>query len=172
MQYLQTQSSEEMCEEEGGAKKKWICEYCTFSNWPSSMKCSMCRGKKPARLCGSENIYSAVHNTNNQRGKPTSFSILSRRQLQMYSGLQTATTVLSLSLSDCKMDRSRIILSQSYSLSAVQIAQPRGIRVIGIPSEIKRIFSILFLSRGCCIIQIFCRKLPSVFCCYLASLSK
>ena len=70
-QLFQTLSNEDMCEEEEGGKKKWICEYCTFSNWPSSLKCSMCRGKKPARLIGSENIYSAVNNTNNQqqRGK-------------------------------------------------------------------------------------------------------
>ena len=60
------QANDEVCDEEGG-KKKWMCEYCTYSNWPSSMKCTMCRGNKPSRLCRTENIYSAV-NSNNQRG--------------------------------------------------------------------------------------------------------
>jgi len=62
---MQMQGREEGCEEEG-SKKKWICEYCTYSNWQSSMKCTMCRGKKPASLCSTENIYSAV-NTNSLR---------------------------------------------------------------------------------------------------------
>jgi len=42
------------------SQKKWLCEYCTYENWPSNSKCTMCRGKKPARLLGSQNIYSAV----------------------------------------------------------------------------------------------------------------
>lgn len=33
---------------------KWNCEYCTYENWPSSLKCTMCRGAKP--LFG-EDIY-------------------------------------------------------------------------------------------------------------------
>ncbi|PSN44204.1 Ubiquitin thioesterase trabid [Blattella germanica] len=33
---------------------KWSCEYCTYENWPSSLKCTMCRGSKP--LLG-EDIY-------------------------------------------------------------------------------------------------------------------
>lgn len=33
---------------------KWHCEYCTYENWPSSLKCTMCRGTKP--LLG-EDIY-------------------------------------------------------------------------------------------------------------------
>lgn len=33
---------------------KWICEYCTYENYPSSLKCTMCRGHKPF---GSEDIY-------------------------------------------------------------------------------------------------------------------
>ncbi|XP_066582108.1 ubiquitin thioesterase trabid [Prorops nasuta] len=33
---------------------KWTCEYCTYENWPSSLKCTMCRGSKP--LLG-EDIY-------------------------------------------------------------------------------------------------------------------
>lgn len=26
---------------------KWECEYCTYENFPSSLKCTMCRGSKP-----------------------------------------------------------------------------------------------------------------------------
>lgn len=37
------------CEE-----SKWTCEYCTYENWPSSLKCTMCRGSRP--YIG-ENIY-------------------------------------------------------------------------------------------------------------------
>ena len=62
------QGRDEACEEEEGSKKKWICEYCTYSNWQSSTKCTMCRGKKPVILCSSENIYTAA-NTNSLRGE-------------------------------------------------------------------------------------------------------
>lgn len=33
---------------------KWTCEYCTYENYPTSLKCTMCRGAKP--LLG-EDIY-------------------------------------------------------------------------------------------------------------------
>lgn len=33
---------------------KWSCEYCTYENYPSSIKCTMCRGSKPFI---SEDIY-------------------------------------------------------------------------------------------------------------------
>ena len=36
------------------SQSKWTCEYCTYENWPSSLKCTMCRGTKP--LLG-EDIY-------------------------------------------------------------------------------------------------------------------
>ncbi|XP_055678535.1 ubiquitin thioesterase trabid [Lutzomyia longipalpis] len=31
-----------MCEME-----KWVCEYCTYANYPSAIKCTMCKGQKP-----------------------------------------------------------------------------------------------------------------------------
>ncbi|GJQ75890.1 putative zinc ion binding protein [Trypoxylus dichotomus] len=47
------------------AEQKWICEYCTYANFPSSIKCTMCRGPKPY---ASENIYKLndekISNTN------------------------------------------------------------------------------------------------------------
>ncbi|XP_035735561.1 ubiquitin thioesterase trabid-like isoform X2 [Vespa mandarinia] len=45
------------------AESKWTCEYCTYENWPSSLKCTMCRGAKP--LLG-EDIY-RLRNTSPQR---------------------------------------------------------------------------------------------------------
>ncbi|XP_061787426.1 ubiquitin thioesterase Zranb1-like [Nerophis lumbriciformis] len=27
---------------------KWACEYCTFENWPSAIKCTMCRAQRPS----------------------------------------------------------------------------------------------------------------------------
>lgn len=42
---------------------KWTCEYCTYENWPSSLKCTMCRGAKP--LLG-EDIY-RLRDTSPQR---------------------------------------------------------------------------------------------------------
>lgn len=29
------------------AHTKWICEYCTYENYPLSLKCTMCKGQKP-----------------------------------------------------------------------------------------------------------------------------
>ncbi|XP_070160682.1 ubiquitin thioesterase trabid [Polyergus mexicanus] len=45
-------------------EQKWICEYCTYENWPSSLKCTMCRGAKP--LLG-EDIY-RLRDPSPQRG--------------------------------------------------------------------------------------------------------
>lgn len=44
------------CDKEDGMSEasKWICEYCTYENYPSALKCTMCRGAKP--LLG-ENIF-------------------------------------------------------------------------------------------------------------------
>uniref|UniRef100_A0A3Q1AK23 ubiquitinyl hydrolase 1 n=1 Tax=Amphiprion ocellaris TaxID=80972 RepID=A0A3Q1AK23_AMPOC len=27
---------------------KWACEYCTYENWPSAIKCTMCRAQRPS----------------------------------------------------------------------------------------------------------------------------
>jgi len=45
-------------------EQKWTCEYCTYENWPSSLKCTMCRGAKP--LLG-EDIY-RLRDPSPQRG--------------------------------------------------------------------------------------------------------
>ncbi|XP_044003616.1 ubiquitin thioesterase trabid isoform X2 [Aphidius gifuensis] len=55
-------------------KSKWNCEYCTYENWPSSLKCTMCRGAKPLF---SEDIYK-LRNSSPQRSSvasgPVSYS--------------------------------------------------------------------------------------------------
>lgn len=34
--------------------KKWSCVYCTYENWPSAVKCTLCRGPKPTQLIAEE----------------------------------------------------------------------------------------------------------------------
>lgn len=50
---------------------KWPCEYCTYENWPSAIKCALCLARRPAhvicpqphRTAGiSEDIYQAADN--------------------------------------------------------------------------------------------------------------
>ncbi|XP_039291537.1 ubiquitin thioesterase trabid [Nilaparvata lugens] len=41
-----------MCDD--SSVQKWTCEYCTFANFPSALKCTMCRGAKPLL---NENIF-------------------------------------------------------------------------------------------------------------------
>ncbi|BES96814.1 OTU-like cysteine protease [Nesidiocoris tenuis] len=36
-------------------EKKWICEYCTYENFPNALKCTMCRGARPLR--STDEIY-------------------------------------------------------------------------------------------------------------------
>jgi len=59
------QESAELGEEETGGERKWLCEYCTFENWPSSPKCTMCRGSRPLRVIATtqQNIYSSSQAT-------------------------------------------------------------------------------------------------------------
>ena len=98
-------------------KKKWVCEYCTYSNWPSSMKCTMCRGNKPARLCGSENIFNAAVNiTNNQRGKHI---VNGLKNWQMWSVLFLIHCIRS----DCKRCRFDLRLIRIWYL---YVTQPIG----------------------------------------------
>ncbi|XP_072378198.1 ubiquitin thioesterase trabid [Diabrotica undecimpunctata] len=46
--------------------KKWSCEYCTYENYPSSIKCTMCRGPKPFV---NEDIYRLHDDTHNTEDK-------------------------------------------------------------------------------------------------------
>ncbi|XP_018319117.1 ubiquitin thioesterase trabid [Agrilus planipennis] len=49
------------------SEQKWVCEYCTYENFPSSIKCTMCRGPKPFI---SEDIY-RLHD-NDEKSVPSS----------------------------------------------------------------------------------------------------
>ncbi|XP_061084027.1 ubiquitin thioesterase ZRANB1-like isoform X2 [Conger conger] len=39
---------------------KWSCEYCTYENWPSAIKCTMCRAQKPCPAIITEEPYKSV----------------------------------------------------------------------------------------------------------------
>lgn len=49
---------------------KWTCEYCTYENFPSSVKCTMCRGPRPFV---SEDIYQ-LHGKDEKYSSNTSLS--------------------------------------------------------------------------------------------------
>ncbi|XP_066151972.1 ubiquitin thioesterase trabid isoform X1 [Euwallacea fornicatus] len=46
------------------SEKKWACDYCTYENYPSAIKCTMCRGARPF-----ENIYH-LHGDREDRCSP------------------------------------------------------------------------------------------------------
>lgn len=35
-------------------QKKWCCEYCTYLNWSSTLKCTMCRATRPVRVIATD----------------------------------------------------------------------------------------------------------------------
>lgn len=37
---------------------KWSCEYCTYENWPSAIKCTMCRAQRPMGSIITEEVFS------------------------------------------------------------------------------------------------------------------
>ncbi|KAG5831172.1 hypothetical protein ANANG_G00301000 [Anguilla anguilla] len=39
---------------------KWSCEYCTYENWPSAIKCTMCRAPKPGPAIITEEPFKSV----------------------------------------------------------------------------------------------------------------
>lgn len=47
---------QEVTDCDDSAQKKWRCDYCTYDNWPTSAKCTMCRA--PAVLIQGQDIYS------------------------------------------------------------------------------------------------------------------
>lgn len=36
---------------------KWSCEYCTYENWPSAIKCTMCRAQRPSGTIITEELF-------------------------------------------------------------------------------------------------------------------
>lgn len=49
---------------------KWICEYCTYENFPSAQKCTMCRGAKPL-------ITEDIYKLKNDPHGPSESSVMS-----------------------------------------------------------------------------------------------
>uniref|UniRef100_A0A6Q2WY43 ubiquitinyl hydrolase 1 n=1 Tax=Esox lucius TaxID=8010 RepID=A0A6Q2WY43_ESOLU len=45
---------------------KWACDYCTYENWPSAVKCTMCRAQRPSSPIITEEPY---------KSSPCSFSL-------------------------------------------------------------------------------------------------
>uniref|UniRef100_A0AAG5CWJ6 ubiquitinyl hydrolase 1 n=1 Tax=Anopheles atroparvus TaxID=41427 RepID=A0AAG5CWJ6_ANOAO len=41
------QVEDETQQEQHCSQSKWVCEYCTYENYPLSLKCTMCKGPKP-----------------------------------------------------------------------------------------------------------------------------
>lgn len=52
-------------------EQKWACEYCTYKNFQSSLKCTMCRGPKPLL---NEDIYRLHVSDNSEREINTNLS--------------------------------------------------------------------------------------------------
>merc|ERR1719458_2300543 len=65
MMLMHIKESGEAGEEEAGGERKWLCEYCTYENWPTCSKCTMCRGSRPLRVIATtqQNIYSSTQAT-------------------------------------------------------------------------------------------------------------
>ena len=52
-------------------EQKWECEYCTYKNWPSSVKCVMCYGLKAAALIKSDGLTTDIYQLSNKISKLT-----------------------------------------------------------------------------------------------------
>uniref|UniRef100_A0A8C5S3C8 ubiquitinyl hydrolase 1 n=1 Tax=Laticauda laticaudata TaxID=8630 RepID=A0A8C5S3C8_LATLA len=39
---------------------KWACEYCTYENWPSAIKCTMCRAQRPSGTIITEDPFKST----------------------------------------------------------------------------------------------------------------
>lgn len=42
---------------------KWACEYCTYENWPSAIKCTMCRAQRPSAAIIDEELNEFKRNS-------------------------------------------------------------------------------------------------------------
>ncbi|XP_055642558.1 ubiquitin thioesterase trabid isoform X2 [Toxorhynchites rutilus septentrionalis] len=67
---------------------KWVCEYCTYENFPLSLKCTMCKGQKPLlnedifRLSPTQQLSTTKRSTSNLASGPltNSFSDMDSNQ--------------------------------------------------------------------------------------------
>lgn len=46
---------------------KWACEYCTYENWPSAIKCTMCRAQRPSATIITEEPFKSSPSVDGSR---------------------------------------------------------------------------------------------------------
>ncbi|XP_030426640.1 ubiquitin thioesterase ZRANB1 isoform X1 [Gopherus evgoodei] len=51
---------------------KWACEYCTYENWPSAIKCTMCRAQRPSGTIITEDPFKSGSSEVGRDWDPTS----------------------------------------------------------------------------------------------------
>ncbi|NXH84843.1 ZRAN1 thioesterase, partial [Edolisoma coerulescens] len=51
---------------------KWACEYCTYENWPSAIKCTMCRAQRPSGTIITEDPFKSGSSDLGRDWDPTS----------------------------------------------------------------------------------------------------
>ncbi|XP_053168923.1 ubiquitin thioesterase ZRANB1 [Hemicordylus capensis] len=51
---------------------KWACEYCTYENWPSAIKCTMCRAQRPTGTIITEDPFKSGSSDGGRDWDPTS----------------------------------------------------------------------------------------------------
>uniref|UniRef100_A0A8C8SEN3 ubiquitinyl hydrolase 1 n=1 Tax=Pelusios castaneus TaxID=367368 RepID=A0A8C8SEN3_9SAUR len=51
---------------------KWACEYCTYENWPSAIKCTMCRAQRPSGAIITEDPFKSGSSEVGRDWDPTS----------------------------------------------------------------------------------------------------
>ncbi|NWU43427.1 ZRAN1 thioesterase, partial [Hylia prasina] len=51
---------------------KWACEYCTYENWPSAIKCTMCRAQRPSGTIITEDPFKSGTSDIGRDWDPTS----------------------------------------------------------------------------------------------------
>ncbi|XP_062988868.1 ubiquitin thioesterase ZRANB1 [Elgaria multicarinata webbii] len=51
---------------------KWACEYCTYENWPSAIKCTMCRAQRPSGTIITEDPFKSGSSDVGRDWDPTS----------------------------------------------------------------------------------------------------
>ncbi|XP_044301508.1 ubiquitin thioesterase ZRANB1 [Varanus komodoensis] len=50
---------------------KWACEYCTYENWPSAIKCTMCRAQRPSGTIITEDPFKSTSSDVGRDWEPT-----------------------------------------------------------------------------------------------------
>lgn len=76
-QHQQQQPQSQPQQQQEQEPTKWICEYCTYENYPLSLKCTMCKGQKPLlhedifRLSPTQQLSTTKRSTSNLASGPS-----------------------------------------------------------------------------------------------------